>query len=600
MNNKNKTAESTFFAKMQSRKTSIGTARPAVINKLALLVLFAIPGCAAFHPMDGVPARFVPEQFRSPTRSGKQTIDLSRLRQNPPAEYLLDSGDILAVYIENVLGRRDEVPPVYFPDGKDDIGSPALGYPIPVRPDGYITLPMSSPIYVRGITVGQLEQKLRHYYTTVNKQVAPGRERIFVSLQKPRQYRVLVIRQEAGNDIQTSGGGQGQFNLGVVKRGTGQTVTLPAYENDVLHALAASGGLPGLDAENAIYIVRRRKNGAEGCPCQMQSSPLPATPILTPEPERTIPNAQTMRYPVPNSHIQLTSGQQLSQQPVDQRHSWGGFVTYPASSQQQGNPQLGYHDPLAVPGATTPGGPVTPNNGMQPQYQMQMPLPSQTPVASGNQVYPQMAVPSVQPSFEGQPVMEGQTLGASCGCNTLQTGVGTMEGEHVIKIPVRLGPDDRPQFDEKDVILEDGDIVFIESRETEIFYTGGLLGGGQFTLPRDYDLDVLGAISIAQSQGQNNQQTRAIGGVSALNSDVTISASEVIILRQLPNGTQFPIKVNLYNAMRNPEDRIMIQPGDYIMLQYTKMEAWCAFIERHLVEGALFGIAGAQLDNNNN
>ncbi len=598
MNEKHKRPEFTFFAKLQVRKTSKSMARVGMLNLIAFCVLFVIPGCAAFHPMDGVPARFVPDQFRSPTRSGKRTIDLSRLRQTPPAEYLLDSGDILAVYIENVLGRRDEVPPVYFPDGKDEVGSPALGYPIPVRPDGYITLPMSSPIYVRGITVGQLEQKLRHYYTSVNKQVAPGRERIFVSLQKPRQYRVLVIRQEAGNDLQTQGGGQGQFNLGVVKRGTGQTVTLPAYENDVLHALAASGGLPGLDAENAIYIVRRRKNGAGGCPCQMQNNAMPSMPIMTPEPERAIPSSQTTRYPTTNSHIQLTSGEQTSQQPGDQQQSWGGFVTYPVSNQQQGNPQLGFHDPLAVPGATTPGLPAMPNQGMQPQYQMQ--LPSQTAGASGNQVYPQLEVPSVQPSFEGQPMVQSQTLGASCGCNALPLGVGTMEDEHVIKIPIRLGPDDNPQFNEEDVVLEDGDIVFIESRETEIFYTGGLLGGGQFTLPRDYDLDVLGAISIAQSQGQNNQQTRAIGGVSALNSDVTISASEVIILRQLPNGTQFPIKVNLYNAIRNPEDRIMIQPGDYIMLQYTKMEAWCAFIERHLVEGALFGIAGAQLDNNNN
>ena len=45
----------------------------------------------------------------------------------------------------------------------------------------------------------------------------------------------------------------------------------------------------------------------------------------------------------------------------------------------------------------------------------------------------------------------------------------------------RLGSDEHTQLSEEDVILEDGDIVFIESRDTEVFYTGGLLGvrGGE-------------------------------------------------------------------------------------------------------------------------
>src|SRR5205085_1244832 len=40
------------------------------------------------------------------------------------------------------------------------------------------------------------------------------------------------------------------------KRVTGYVVDLPAYENDVLHALAQTGGLPGLDAYNAVIIQR--------------------------------------------------------------------------------------------------------------------------------------------------------------------------------------------------------------------------------------------------------------------------------------------------------------------------------------------------------
>lgn len=176
----------------------------------------------------------------------------------------------------------------------------------------------------------------------------------------------------------------------------------------------------------------------------------------------------------------------------------------------------------------------------------------------------------------------------------------TVDNPNVIKVPIRLSQGECPIFTERDIILQDGDIVFIESRETEVFYTGGLLGGGQFTLPRDYDLGVLEAISLAQSpQVQQNQTTRSIGGVSALNMDVTFSASHVVILRKLVNGTRMPIEVDLYKALRRPEtENILIQPGDLIILQYTKLEAIGAFIERHLLEGALFGIAAAQFNNN--
>ena len=42
----------------------------------------------------------------------------------------------------------------------------------------------------------------------------------------------------------------------MLERGTGHLVALPAYENDVLSALARTGGLPGLDAVNEVVIER--------------------------------------------------------------------------------------------------------------------------------------------------------------------------------------------------------------------------------------------------------------------------------------------------------------------------------------------------------
>ncbi len=62
----------------------------------------------------------------------------------------------------------------------------------------------------------------------------------------------------------------------------------------------------------------------------------------------------------------------------------------------------------------------------------------------------------------------------------------------ILKIPLRLPPGVIPSFRPDDVILKDGDVVYIESRDAEVFYTGGLLPGGEYQIPRDYDLDVLG------------------------------------------------------------------------------------------------------------
>ena len=105
---------------------------------------------------------------------------------------------------------------------------------------------------------------------------------------------------------------------------------------------------------------------------------------------------------------------------------------------------------------------------------------------------------------------------------------------------------------------------------------------------------------MAQGRGNGGVAARQLGGASALNNDVTISASTAIILRPLPDGTQLTIKVDLYRALRDPSERIYIRPGDYILLQYTKLEAVGAFIERHLLEGALFGVLATRLNGTGN
>jgi len=169
----------------------------------------------------------------------------------------------------------------------------------------------------------------------------------------------------------------------------------------------------------------------------------------------------------------------------------------------------------------------------------------------------------------------------------------TVNNPRIVRIPIQLAPGEMPLMSEEDITLYDGDIVFVEARIKEFFFTAGLLGSGQYILPRDYDLDVLGAIAFAEQERRLNYPTRTAAGISVLNQDVTVGASKVIIHRKLADGCRIPIEVDLYDAMNNPNDRLLIQPEDRIFLRYTRKEACWAFIERHLFEATALGLAGS-------
>ncbi len=76
-------------------------------------------------------------------------------------------------------------------------------------------------------------------------------------------HRVLVIRDEVPLENPTF---QSKLTPLYSKRGSAHVVDLPAYENDVLHALSISGGLPGYDAFNEVWVLRRDNLPAGGLP----------------------------------------------------------------------------------------------------------------------------------------------------------------------------------------------------------------------------------------------------------------------------------------------------------------------------------------------
>lgn len=410
----------------------------------ATIVLTAMSGCSSMAlcitGIPAIPAHRVPTEFLGRPRANMQEITLSRLRQNPPNVYQLAANDVLGIYIENVLGQPDAPPPVNFP--QDGSRAPSLGFPIPVREDGTLALPLVEPIQVAGLTLAQAADAIRDAYTITKKILPEGKDRIIVTLQRPREYRVLVVREESGGSgiVGGGGGGTGGGGLGIgnSKRGTGATVLLPAYENDLLSALTKTGGLPGLDAQNEVLILRGNFGDAA-------------------ERDLLIARLKSCKDPC----------------------------------------------------------------------ECEMELPPDA---------------------------------------------------NITRIPLRFYPEQVPTFKQEDIILQTGDIVMVQSREREVYYTSGVVRGGVQPLPRDYDLDILQAVAMTGGSiapgGTGVGNVSGSGGYGGGGGGSTMGAtpSRAIVLRKTCNGGEIPIRVDLRRALVNPSERILIQPEDTIIVQYTFAE----------------------------
>lgn len=145
---------------------------------------------------------------------------------------------------------------------------------------------------------------------------------------------------------------------------------------------------------------------------------------------------------------------------------------------------------------------------------------------------------------------------------------------NVVKIPLRLKPGQFPKFNEQDIILKEGDVVLVESRETEVYYTSGLLRPGEFLLPRDKDTDVLNAIAIAGGGIGAFQQSGQSGGFAGgLSGGVgSVPPSQLIIMRPLPGNRQIAIEVDLTRAINDPRERLLIKAGDTLILRHKPRE----------------------------
>ena len=406
----------------------------------ATLASVVLGGCSSFtQPIDGVPAKRLPPQFFPPPKNNTIPVDISLLSLEPPRDYQIDKGDILGVYLDGVLpfnppNVTPEPPPVNFP-AADSVLPPSLGYPIAVQEDGTLSLPLIEPIDVRGMTLDQVRDRIRDAYIAA-EMLQPQKARPIVSLIQERTYNVVVVRQDG---VVGGGGGRGGGRGSEIRgmsdlSARASIVKLPAYQNDILHALVETGGLPGVQAKNEVKVLRAKD--------------------------------------------------------ADRRKRMEFMKEFRT---QQRAAML---DPCACP-------PTLPDD------------------------------PSI------------------------------------LRIPLRLPPGVLPNLTPEDITLDNGDIVYIEARETEVFYTGGLLPGGEFVLPRDYDLDVLGAMALAgggiasAQTGQGNQ-----GPFGNRGGGNVVPPGMLYVLRKTDCGGQIAIEVDLTKAINDPRQRPLVQPGDMLILQY--------------------------------
>jgi hypothetical protein len=408
---------------------------------MVMLAGCVMTGCSSLtNPVqNGIPVRKLPTDLLSqPHRENLQTVPLSLLRQKQPENYILAAGDVVGVFIAGVfpLTLADgalTAPPVYFPSQIDPLGAglpPSLGYPVTIRNDGTLALPMIEPVLLDGLTIEEANERVRSAY--IDKGILqPGRESVMLTLMQPRQIRVLVFRQEIGG---FSAGGRGDISSNNVKQGTGHIVNLRAYENDVVNALANTGGLPGLDAFDGIFIFR----GGQ-------------------------------------SNLELT--QQLQSLPSSE--------------------ELSVLSELDV---------------------------------------------------------------------------------KVDYIPTRWPPGEPLPFEPEDAILHEGDVVLLEARVEDLYYTAGLLPAGERVLPRDYDLDVVEAVvkvsgtMVNGAFGGNN-----FNGLLIQKGIGNPNPSALTVIRRTPNGGQIPISVDLNRALIDPRERILVQPGDVLILQETEFESMARY-----------------------
>ncbi|MEM9364747.1 MAG: polysaccharide biosynthesis/export family protein [Planctomycetota bacterium] len=238
---------------------------PTVVPMMALAIgmLATSTGCQCVSDAThAIPAsRLEPGLFGCP-REEMAPLPYAALGQIKPDEHIIGGGDTLAVYVYGIFPPTEDETPIvnqvqqvnqrYYPPHGSNVG-PGTGLPIRVEADGTIDLPLVGKINVNGLNVPGAIERIKEAYRAEDV-IQEGRERVTLQLLIPRVTRVVVLREDTPTPTVTVNNPQ---TNDTIHRGSGEVIDLPVFENDVLHALAATGGLPGTDAARELYVIRR-------------------------------------------------------------------------------------------------------------------------------------------------------------------------------------------------------------------------------------------------------------------------------------------------------------------------------------------------------
>lgn len=247
-----------FISRIKARPLPV-----SFILAITCLTLTGMSGCSSLHKVETIPASRVPCELRAASRSSATPFPMTSLGQAKPSAHLIGAGDKLSLYVYGVIPASREDSPViqrtqpvnqrYYPPNGSVSGA-TVGLPMTVESDGSLELPIVGQVYVAGMTTPEATRELKRLYRE-KKVVKEGTERVQVSLVTPRVKRIVVIREDTpSTGVTLAPPGQVDY----IHRGSGEVIDLPVYENDVLHALAATGGLPGTDAAREIWVFKRR------------------------------------------------------------------------------------------------------------------------------------------------------------------------------------------------------------------------------------------------------------------------------------------------------------------------------------------------------
>jgi serine/threonine protein kinase/protein involved in polysaccharide export with SLBB domain len=111
--------------------------------------------------------------------------------------YRLAAGDVLGMFVEGVLGEPGKSPPVNIPDAETGL-PPSVGFPVPVRENGKISLPLIENLDVNGRTIEEVEEMVKSAFTEGEDPILKE-GRIIVSLMQGRDYTPPTLARSALN-----------------------------------------------------------------------------------------------------------------------------------------------------------------------------------------------------------------------------------------------------------------------------------------------------------------------------------------------------------------------------------------------------------------